>query len=244
MSQPLIGLTTYNGKNNNNHPIVALGLAYVDAILAAGGVPVLIPSSTSDGTFQVLFDRLDGILLTGGGDINTVRYAGVSHPRIGDVDTARDSIELSLLDAAVKNAKPFLGICRGLQLVNVGLGGTLFTHIPDQLPGAIPHDFYDGFPRDHLAHDVTIEAGTRLAGIVGETTIPVNSLHHQGAKDIPDNLIPTAFSPDGLVEALELPDHPFGLAVQWHPECLPEQPSSGKLFRAFVAAADQNRKNK
>jgi putative glutamine amidotransferase len=244
MSHPLIGLTTRNGKNEEDNSIVVLGAAYVDAVRAAGGVPILIPSGISGEAFQTLFERLDGILFTGGGDIAVERFNGDPHPSIGDVDPARDSVEFSLLGAAVKNRKPFLGICRGMQLVNVGLGGTLYTHIPDQLPGAGKHDFHDGYPRDYMAHRVEVQSGTRLAAIVGELSFPVNSLHHQGAKNVPAALIPTAFSPDGLVEAVELPGHPFGLAVQWHPECIPDQPSSMKLFRAFVGAAEQCREKR
>ena len=158
------------------------------------------------------------------------------HPRIDGVDPLRDSLELSLFRAAYEDDKPFLGICRGIQVVNVGLGGTLYTHILDQYPNAIDHT-YPGNMRRVLAHEVKVEAGTRLAGIVGEPVLKVNSLHHQGLKDIPPELRVTGFAPDGLVEAVELPEHPFGIAVQWHPEWLTDQQPTRNLFKAFVEAA-------
>ncbi len=241
MAYPIIGVTTYQGKNDNDLSIMALLRAYVDALVQAGGVPILIPSSLSDETRRALCGRLDGILFTGGGDIALDRFSGEPHPRIYGVDAERDSIELSLLDAFVHDEKPFLGICRGFQVINVGLGGTLYTHTQDQMPGALKHDYYPDFPRTYLAHKVKVESGTHLADILGETDLSVNSLHHQGAKDIPTALKPAAHAPDGLVEAVELPGHPFGIAVQWHPEWLTDQPSARRLFRAFVEAAGSHR---
>jgi putative glutamine amidotransferase len=241
MTYPIIGVTTYQGKNNNNLPIVALLRAYVDALVQAGGVPLLIPSSMTDEISRALYRRLDGIMFTGGGDIALDRFSGEPHPRVDGVDIERDSIELSLLDTLVHDEKPFLGICRGFQVINVGLGGTLYTHIEDQMPNALKHDYYTDFPRTYLAHKVKVEDGTCLMNILGETDLSVNSLHHQGAKDIPAALKPVAYAPDGLVEAIELPNHPFGIAVQWHPEWLIDQPATRRLFRAFVEAAGSHR---
>src|SRR5450759_1249784 len=237
MMQPIIGVTTYQGKNDDGFAIIALQRAYVDSLIQAGSVPVLIPSCLPSETFGPLLDRLDGILFTGGGDIAVNLYGGKPHPRISDVDPERDSFELSLLELFIKNEKPFLGICRGFQMINVALGGTLYTDIEDQKRGAIKHDYYPECPRSYLAHKVDLKAGTRLAKIMGETDISVNSLHHQGAKDISWELIISAIAPDGLVEAVELPDHPFGIAVQWHPEWLKDQPVMRSLFTALVEAA-------
>ncbi len=152
------------------------------------------------------------------------------------MDPERDTVELNLLHAAVVDGKPFLGICRGCQLVNVGLGGTLYTHILDQLPNALDHS-YPGNMRTVLVHEVMIDEGTRTADVLGEPIVKVNSHHHQGLKDIAPALRVAGHSPDGLVEAIELPDHPFGLAVQWHPEWLTDQQSTRNLFRRFVEAA-------
>jgi putative glutamine amidotransferase len=237
VAYPIIGITTYQGKNDQGLPIVALLRAYVDALVQAGGVPLLIPSSLTDEPRSALYHRIDGILFTGGGDIALDRFNGKPHPRITGVDSERDSIELSLLDTLMNDGKPFLGICRGFQVINVGLGGTLYTHIEDQIPGALKHDYYPDFPRTYLAHKIKIKCGTRLADILDEEELSVNSLHHQGAKDIPARLEPAAYAPDGLVEAFEVSNHPFGFAVQWHPEWLTDQLPTRRLFRALVEAA-------
>lgn len=238
---PLIGVTAYQGRNEEGIPINAVLRAYLDAVLQAGGTPVLIPASMPANRLPNLCERLDGILFSGGGDIENSHFHGEPHPRITDVDAERDLLELSILVTFISGKKPILGICRGLQLVNVGMGGTLYTHIIDQMPEAQEHDFSSGFPRNFIAHSVTIKSGTRLAHILGETSLPVNSLHHQGVKNIPAGLEPTAFSPDGLVEAIEVKDHPYGIAVQWHPEWLMDQESSQKIFKSFIAAAGTKR---
>jgi putative glutamine amidotransferase len=180
---------------------------------------------------------LDGILLPGGGDISIERFGGEFHPRIDRGDPDRDAIEIALLRNATESGKPFLGICRGFQMVNVALGGTLYTHIQDQMPGAIKHDYDSVTERKLFAHSVKVEQTTHLANVLGEIKLNVNSLHHQGIKDLAPALRPAAYAPDGLVEAVELPEHPFGMAVQWHPEWLLEQPVMQRLFRAFVDAA-------
>jgi putative glutamine amidotransferase len=234
--QPVIGITTYQDKGPSGLPNVMIFQAYVRALMQAGGVPVLIPSVLAEDGWGTLYKRLDGVLLAGGGDISLEHFEGDTHPRIDGVDPLRDSVELSLFRAAIEDGKPFFGICRGIQLVNVGLGGTLYTHIPDQHPNAIDHT-YPGNMRTVLVHEVKMEAGTRAAEILGEPILQVNSLHHQGLKDVAPELRITGYAPDGLVEAVELPNHPFGLAVQWHPEWLTDQQPTRALFKAFVDAA-------
>jgi putative glutamine amidotransferase len=234
--QPVIGITTYREVSTEGLPYVMIYQAYAQAVMQAGGVPVLIPSILAEGGWAALYERLDGILLAGGGDIALEHFKGDDHPRIDGVDPLRDSIELSLFHAAYKDGKPFLGICRGIQIVNVGLGGTLYTHISDQHPNAIDHT-YPGNMRTVLAHEVKVEEGTRLAEILGEPILQVNSLHHQGLKDVAPELRITAYALDGLVEAVELPEHPFGLAVQWHPEWLTDQQPTRNLFKTFIEAA-------
>ena len=236
--KPLIGITTNQSQNVYGQRIIMLMQSYVNAVIQAGGVPVLIPSLIADDGWNVVYSRLDGILFSGGGDISLEHFSGEPHPRIEDMDLSRDSIELKLVHAAASDGKPFLGICRGCQVMNVALGGTLYTHIPDQLPKALDHS-YPGNMRTVLVHEVKIEEGTRVAEIYGEPIIRVNSLHHQGLKDIAPSLRVAGHAPDGLVEAIELPDHPFGLAVQWHPEWLTDQGSTRNLFRKFVEAAGE-----
>lgn len=238
--QPIIGITTNQSNNSEGQANVSLSQAYVKAIIQAGGVPVLIPSLVANDGWRSLYSRLDGILFSGGGDISLEHFNGDPHPRIEEIEPERDLVELNMLKAAVSDGKPFLGICRGCQLVNIGLGGTLYTHIPDQLPGALDHS-YPGSMRTVLVHEVKIEEGTRIADVLGEPIVKVNSHHHQGLKDIPASLRIAGYAPDGLVEAIELPSHPFGLAVQWHPEWLTDQQSTRNLFRRLVETADSNR---
>jgi putative glutamine amidotransferase len=237
MSTPIIGLTTYNGKNKYGHPIVALMQQYIIAIGEAGGVPILIPSGINSESIKSLIKKVDGILFTGGGDIAIDRFDGKPHLSVEGVDPDRDKVEIALVQASAESGKPFFGICRGFQMVNVALGGTLYTHIQDQLPGAIKHDYDSNLQRQFLAHTIRLEKSSSLAGILDESEMSVNSLHHQGAKDLAPTLKPTAYAPDGLVEGLELMGHPFAVAVQWHPEWLLDQQVSKRLFRAFVEAA-------
>jgi putative glutamine amidotransferase len=237
MAQPIIGITTSQGTNEEDLPVASLMRAYIDAIVEAGGIPILIPSNLSKEALLTLCDRVGGVLFSGGGDISIERFGGEFHPSISGVDPERDSLELSMLGNLIERGKPFLGICRGCQVINVRLGGTLYTHISDQMPNSLKHDYYPGYPRTYLAHTVRVDSGTQLVQILGDKELSVNSFHHQGVKDIPEGLKQVAHTSDGLVEALELKDHPFGLAVQWHPEWLTNQETSRRLFRAFVEAA-------
>ena len=246
MSIPVIGITTRTAPlSPSSLPSVMVQKSYTDAIHNAGGLPVLIPSEIKDYEWKVITDRLDGILFTGGGDIAIEYFKGEQHPAVYGIDAARDATELGLTHETIENDKPFLGICRGLQVVNVALGGTLFTHIPDQLPNALIHDYpgEDSIQaRTTLLHPVEIKNGSSLGRILGELTLQVNSLHHQGIKDVAPGLNAVAFAPDGLVEAIELPDHPFGIAVQWHPEWLTDQEAIRRLFKAFVDAAAERQR--
>lgn len=236
--KPVIGITTNQSTNANGQQTVMLMQSYINAVILAGGVPVLIPSMIAEDGWDAVYSRLDGFLFSGGGDIALEFSPGEPHPRIDGVDSARDSLEWKMIQAAAADGKPFLGICRGCQMLNVALGGTLYTHIPDQLPGALDHD-YPGNMRTVLVHEVKLEEATRIAAIHGEPALKVNSLHHQGLKDIAPSLRVASRAPDGLVEAVELPDHPFGLAVQWHPEWLTDQEPTRNLFRKFIEAAGE-----
>ena len=236
MTKPLIGITTRNSKDADGHPTVSLQHSYVNAITQAGGIVIPIPEILPEENLQQLYSQLDGILFSGGGDISLDHFTGSNHPRIDGVDDVRDATELSLMRSAVKDLKPVLGICRGAQLMNVALGGTLYTHVIDQHPNAIDHE-YPGHMRRVIVHTVNVDETTRSAEIFGETYLKVNSLHHQGLKDIAPGLRVAGHAPDGLVEVVELPEHPFAVAVQWHPEWLTDQQPTRHLFKAFVDAA-------
>ncbi len=236
MPKPLIGITTRNGKDSDGHPLTALQHSYSNAVLQAGGLPIPIPCMLPEDDFLDLYSRLDGILFSGGGDVSLEYFNGSDHPRIGEVDEKRDATEIILMRTAIKDNKPVLGICRGAQVMNVALGGTLYTHVIDQLKGAIDHD-YPGHLRTTIVHPVNVDEASRSAEIFGETLLHVNSLHHQGLKDIAPVLKVVGYAPDGLVEIVELPDHPYAMAVQWHPEWLTDQPAMQRLFKSFVDAS-------
>ncbi|NUM44942.1 MAG: gamma-glutamyl-gamma-aminobutyrate hydrolase family protein [Anaerolineales bacterium] len=237
MTKPLIGITTFHTDSQRGYIYVSITEAYVKAVVRAGAVPVLIPVGLADDDLTQILQTVHGILFTGGGDIDPARYAGTPHATVHEIDAERDQMEIHLVREAVTQQTPFFGICRGLQIVNVALGGTLYTHIQDQHPHALKHDFFPGRPRDYHAHPVKVDEGTTLANILGQPIVQVNSLHHQGIHRLAADLTPTAYAPDGITEAVELPGHPFGLAVQWHPEWLPEQAEMRALFGAFVHAA-------
>jgi putative glutamine amidotransferase len=243
MQPPIIGLTTYNTENQGKHPFASLAHRYIAAVQDTGGIPVLIPSILDETQLMALSTKLDGILFTGGGDISVDRYGGDLNHRLIDVDEGRDGMELFLLQKSIKEEKPFLGICRGIQVVNVALGGTLYSDIEDQYPNALKHNYDSYTQRNFLAHSVRIDGDSKLAEILGQKPLRVNSLHHQGLKNIASSLRAVAWSEDGLVEAVEVPDHTFGFAVQWHPEWLTDQPEARELFRAFVMACSQHKSN-
>lgn len=237
MISPLIGITSSHASNQYGQPTVESLRTYIREVIKAGGTPVVIPSEIPVEKLKELFARLDGIILAGGDDIDHTRFNGEDHPKIGKPDALRDTCEITLARMAVKEEKPLLGICRGLQTLNVALGGDLYTHIEDQHPAKVKHDYYPEPPRDLISHPVTIEESSKLFKIIGEREIPVNSLHHQGVKTLAEALSATAYAPDGLVEAAEIPGHPFAIAVQWHPEWIPDQPASQAIFKAFIQAA-------
>lgn len=238
MPKPLIGITTRNGKDSDGHPLTSLQHSYLNAIVQAGGVPIPIPSMLVEEDFLDLYSRLDGILFSGGGDVSIEYFNGSNHPRIGEMDYERDTTEITLMRTAVNDGKPILGICRGAQVMNIALGGTLYTHIHDQLKGALDHD-YPGDLRRVIVHPVNVDETTRSAEIFGETLLNVNSLHHQGLKNIAPSLRIAGHAPDGLVEVVELPNHPYAVAVQWHPEWLTDQPAMQRLFKSFVDASGE-----
>jgi len=235
MSKPIIGITTTTTLRRKYPAIYGTNRPYAGAVLRAGGLPLLIPNDLTNRDLDLLLAHLDGVLFTGGYDIDPARYGHPPHPNIEKPDAERDRVEIYLVQGLVQSGQPFFGICRGCQVINVALGGNLYEHLPDQLPGNLHLENHDK-PRDYLAHSVNILEDTRLAEIISPGETWVNSLHHQGVRRLAGGLIVTATSPDGLVEAFELPGHPFALAVQWHPEELQAQEAMRNLFDAFVQA--------
>lgn len=237
MNAPLIGITTSRRPNQEGIPLLGAPEAYARALVEAGAAPLLIPLELPAAAFDEILSRLDGVLLSGGGDIHPQFFGLETDLDLRSVDPDRDRMELHLVETLVQTGLPFLGICRGIQTLNVALGGTLYLDIHTQLPDAIEHDFYHKGPRDYLAHPVRVEANSLLGKITAQAELQVNSLHHQAVHQLAPGLRATAHAPDGLVEAVELPDHPFGLAVQWHPEWLTGHTPMRALFQAFGEAA-------
>ena len=236
MKQPFIGITTTRREADERSKI-SCQENYIRSILTAGGIPLLIPLGLSLEQRTRIVEQLDGIMLTGGGDIHPRYFNGKSHSTVYGIIPDRDELEVSLVNLAMQHHKPLLGICRGCQVMNVALGGTLITDIPTQFNGSINHSTSDDNPWPTIAHSVNIVEKSRLAKIISEQQIEVNSRHHQAVEKVAPGTIVSAVSPDGLIEGIEAIDHPFCIGVQWHPEGMPSDPNAKELFAAFVEAA-------
>lgn len=238
-TQPLIGITSGLTRNQAGSTLCQVGQAYITAIQNAGGTPIIIPVEIDAQSIENLLARVDGLLFTGGGDIDPLLFNGDPHPRVYGISPERDLLELTLIKRALQVEKPLLAICRGIQVLNVALGGTLHTHIKDQLPNAMKHDYFPGFPRDKLAHTISLTCGSKLQKILGADDVQVNSLHHQGIARLGKGLSATAYAPDGLVEGVEVEGVNFALGVQWHPECMPEDVKMQGIFSALINASER-----
>ncbi len=243
--RPLIGVTTQTLHAIEGIPQAlpaswVMNQRYVHAVMAAGGVPVLVPLLAEDpATLHEIYRRLDGVLVPGGIDVDPAYYRSGRHALLGRLDPARDTTEVVLTRWAIRDRKPFLGLCRGLQVLNVATGGTLWQDLTAERPDSIKHDYFpnEGWERDHLAHAVNVLRPSRLGDAIGSARTPVNSMHHQGIKELGFGLAATAWAEDGLVEAAELPDQ-YAVGVQWHPEMFsPGAAGVGNLFASFVDAA-------
>jgi putative glutamine amidotransferase len=245
-TRPLIGVTTQSLQAIDGIPeglpsSVVMNERYHLAAAAAGAAPMLVPLLADDlDTLRAVYERLDGLLIPGGVDIDPARYGDPPHAKLGRIDAARDTTELQLATWAIAEKKPVLGLCRGVQVINVAAGGTLYQDIGDELPGALKHDCFPhfGFARDHKAHDVELSTGSRVRDAMRTGVLGVNSLHHQAIKELGRGLRVTATAPDGVIEAIESTDGSFVVGVQWHPEVFePTDEDTRRLFRAFVSAA-------
>jgi putative glutamine amidotransferase len=233
---PLIGLTTYGRDEAGSYTLPS---EYVSAVRRAGGLPVLIPPGETN-VAQVI-DRVDAVILAGGGDIDPVTYGGNHHPAIYMVDGDRDRTEIDLARRLVQRDMPTLAICRGAQILNVALGGTLHEHIPDRFGQQVRHRLP---PREPTPHAVEVEPKSRLAGILGQTSAAPMSWHHQGMNELAGGLEIVSRAPDGVVEAVELPEHRWLVAVQWHPELTAAvDPGQQRLFDALVAVAIETQRS-
>lgn len=238
--RPLIGVPTGREKSQRffGLPLYIMNQTYVRVLENLGALPVMIPLQMSDATLRGIFERLDGLFLPGGEDIDPSNYGAERHPQLGAPDKERDRTELFLTRWALEAGMPVLGVCRGVQMINVSCGGTLYQDLHSQRPDLAKHDYFPPtYERYRVTHQVAIEPDSRLARALG-TVHEVNSMHHQGIDQLGAGLRVVARAEDDLPEAVELPLLPFVVGVQWHPEELAKTDQhSNNLFYAFVEAA-------
>lgn len=229
--RPRIGITTY-ARAGAERPSFSVPCTYVEAVAASGGVPVLLPPLAD---VEVALDGIDGLIFPGGGDVDPTHYGGDGHDQNYDVCRERDGFELRLVRAVLARERfPVLAICRGMQVLNVALGGTLIAHVPDVFGDAVPHR---APALKAVEHDVVIDAGSRVRAAHGVVGMAVQSIHHQAVDRPGAGLVVTARSPDGVVEAVETTAHPFVLGVQWHPELSGPESEARRVFHELVVAA-------
>lgn len=241
--KPLIGISCSMGQNiysmtMENLPQLQhrMNDTYIKAVLQAGGIPVILPNLEDLSVLPDLVAGLDGILLSGGGDVDPAIFGQRPTAHLGTVTPRRDTFELALTRHVLNNTdKPVLGICRGIQVMNVAMGGSLYIDLPDA--GKLCHSL-NMYPRDSVTHKICILENTRMYEIMGSKDGVVNSFHHQAVKEIADGFVASAWSAsDDVIEAMELPGHRFVVGVQWHPEELTHRIESRRLFSDFVNAA-------
>ncbi len=231
MSRPAIGITI--GYDDEEQGIHVLRNDYVRSVERAGGLPlILAPGAPGDAAD--LLGHIDGLLLSGGSDVDPVFFGETPHSKLGTVVRERDEFELALCREALGKDLPLLAICRGHQVLNVATGGTLIQDIPSEIAGEVDHD--PSRPRPERVHEVRILEGTRLRSLLGKETVGVNSFHHQAVRDLGRGLVASAWSTrDDVIEGVEAPDRRFAIGVQWHPESFwADAEGFAPLFRGLV----------
>ncbi|MCP3761725.1 gamma-glutamyl-gamma-aminobutyrate hydrolase family protein [Domibacillus sp. A3M-37] len=230
--EPVIGITSSFVRQTLNTEGVYVHRDYHRAILTAGGIPIILPPAPLH-VIPSYLEMCDGFILSGGEDIDPMHYGQSPHDKLGPVFPERDEFELRLTASILEQKKPLLAICRGLQLINVSLGGTLWQDLPSQANSSILHS--QSSQRSVPTHQVTLVGHSRLAKIIQETTVNVNSLHHQGIETLGKGLTAVGHSPDDLIEAVEMEGDVFVVGVQWHPESMvPESIEMCRLFSHFI----------
>lgn len=234
--RPVIGLTHSIQQDEKR---LMMPMSYANVVREAGGTPVLLPITRDDEVIASYAELVDGVLFSGGEDVDPGYYGEDQLWTCGDVLPLRDEFEIKLARILLEKCpeKPVLGICRGEQVLNVAMGGTLYQDLKSQLSGCIAHQQHQIAP--YASHRVMINAGSKLHEIFGETQIMTNSHHHQAVKEIAAGLVASATAADGVIEGFEKPEHPYFVGVQWHPERLVEREENAmhkRLFKSFVDA--------
>ncbi|MCI8950387.1 MAG: gamma-glutamyl-gamma-aminobutyrate hydrolase family protein [Lachnospiraceae bacterium] len=237
MKKPIIGLTPYHNTENDD---ISMRPGYIRALEAAGAIPMILPLEIEKDNLNALSNLCQGFLFTGGPDPHPFLWGEETHKNCGPISVKRDQMELSLLTMAMEQKKPILGICRGAQILNIGLGGDIYQDISSQYRSAFPIAHSQPMHYRHPSHHVDVKKDTRLASFGDDTTIQVNSCHHQAIRKLAPGLIAGGMASDGIIEEIELPEYPFLIGVQWHPEYLWETDSSARnLFLGFVNACKE-----
>lgn len=240
MRTPIVGVPSHSYDrvlDGTYPPSFLMTQVYIQRLGLAGAAPIIVPLLRSDDALRAIYERLDGLFLAGGVDVDPSYYGESPHPKLGDVNRDRDRVELALLRWALEDDMPILAVCRGIQVLNVAAGGTLYQDIEAQVPHAIRHNYHKVKPRNYRAHEVTVEPGSRLSTVMGTQAISVNSLHHQAVKDVAPTFRATARAVDGIIEGIEGLNGHFAVGVQWHPEALAEEDAAMQaLFDRFVDA--------
>jgi putative glutamine amidotransferase len=242
--KPLIGIVVFKEKIDKGVSLgqqkACLNYGYIDAIQKVGGIPILLPIIEDQESIRQQIELMDGIILSGGEDVQPFLYGEEPHPQLGLFDPERDVYEMRLIEMACAQEKPILGICRGLQILNVAFGGTLYQDLPTQYASGLQHS--QQAPTDLAAHSVEIIPSTILEAILERREVMINSMHHQAIKQLAPGFIENARAKDGVIEGIEKPDYPFLVAVQWHPErMIHRYPEMLQLFESFVAKAAEMR---
>jgi len=248
--RPVIGVTTQtqDAIPNELPKCWIMGQRYVEVLTSFGAVPWLVPLLADDeATLRAIYERLDGVFLPGGADVDPSSYGDEKHATCGRTDPARDATELQLVRWAAEDGKPVLAVCRGEQILNVAAGGTLYQDLAAHREGSIKHDYFpkDGlYTREFRSHQVRVAPGTRLGELLEDEVVEVNSMHHQGIKTLAPGLVVSAVAPDGVIEAVEPASGQFLIGVQWHPENLVDSdPRMHRLFTAFIDEALEFRRS-
>jgi putative glutamine amidotransferase len=244
LRRPNIGITPdfHDSRPDSALPCYELKVSYADAVLRAGGLPFMLPYSDELACVEAFLDRISGLLVTGGAfDIPPTAYGEMARDGMGQMKPGRTAFESALMRGALKRNMPVLGVCGGMQLLNVVLGGTLYQDIRLEVPGA--HEHEQRHDRTQPQHPVEVRDGTLLAEAVGQGQLMVNSTHHQAACRMGEQVVVSAVAPDGVVEAIESSQHAFAVGVQWHPEyMLTTIPAHVGLYRAFIQKAREHRR--
>lgn len=235
-ARPLIGINMGipDAEATGSTPLQVQS-TFIDSVVKAGGMPVIIPPVLSEELMARYLDLVAGFVFTGGPDLDPVRYGQERHEKMLPVNPRREEFDIAFMARALRTGKPVVAICLGMQELCVLCGGTLVQDLPSLRPGPIDHK--PDMPSSHLTHPVEIEPGTLLASLTGGGSFPANSIHHQSVDSPGGGAIVSARAPDGVVEAIELPGHPFALGIQWHPEALFHEPTHLAIFEGLVRAA-------